>query len=61
MPITFKLFHKIEKKERFLIPSMKLQYLIPKPHKDPTTTTTPKKFRQISLLNIDAKILANQL
>ena len=68
IPIIFKLFHKIETEgtppHLFYEATITL---IPKPHKDPTTTTTIKKknFRPIILMNIDAnilnKIFANQV
>jgi hypothetical protein len=54
-PIIFKSFHKIEV-ERTL-PNLFYEAtvtLIPKPHKN----LTKKKFRPISFLNIDAKILS---
>jgi hypothetical protein len=54
IPILSKLFHKIETGETlpnwFYKPTI---MLIPKPHKDPTKK---KYFRQISLINIYAKI-----
>ena len=54
-PILFKLFHKIEA-ERTLPNSFyeATILLITKSHKDPTKK---ENFRQISLMNIDAKIL----
>ena len=62
-PTLLKLFHKIERD--VTLPNSSYQStitLIPKPHKDPTKK---EKFKLISLMNIDAKILnkilANQI
>ena len=55
IPILFKLSHKIETEGT--LPNLFYEAtvtLIPKPHKDPTKKD---KFRTISLMNINAKIL----
>jgi hypothetical protein len=55
IPILFKLFHKIETEETLTNSFYEATViLIPKPHKDPTKKA---KFRSISLMNIDVKLL----
>jgi hypothetical protein len=58
IPILLKLYHKIETEGTLPSSFHKATLtLIPKPHKDSTTTTTKENFRPISLMNINAKIL----
>ena len=55
IPTLHKLFHKIEAEGKLHNPFYEATItLIPEPHKDPTKK---ENFRQISLMNINAKIL----